>query len=461
MIGCGVEVGLQAEQLLSDYIQIDTSTHTGNEMAGLLFMKAKAEELGLYTFLQETAPAKGNLVIAALKEDLLPFQYYRSNHSNNSIVKNPPIILLSHVDVVSANSEDWKHQPFSGEMINGEIWGRGAIDAKQIGVTHLYTLFNLKSMRKKQPLIQLITSEEETGSKNGILQFLEKYGDYFKDAIVFNEGGGFPITLETTPFYLVETGQKGNASFTISIPAAKNKNPYLPSNEAEFKLLDIFETIRNFKLPDEKLPHSVKEMFKRISTELGLDWNEHDPKSFFLNLPTQWTRMFSAMSKTTFTVTVLNGGKRNSLYKGSYELEVDARPLPGTNQEEFQSFIQNEIQKVCPEAIIVWGDFHSGYDQRNTQSMIHILEKQLVKEVSSSSVVPFMTIGSNDGRHVIPYGATVIGYSPMTPRMTFDKVLPLVHGVDERIHVDDLHFGIEQLTAVLKTYIDSSIRKDD
>lgn len=445
-------MNLQAEQLLSKYIQIDTSTHTGNEMDGLLFMKARAEELGLFTFLQETAPSKGNLVIATLEEDLFPFQE-RNDDFTDKVKRNSPIVLLSHVDVVSANSKDWQHAPFSGDVVHGEIWGRGAIDAKQIGVTHLCTLHNLKDVDRSQPLIQLITSEEETGSENGLLRFLEKYGDYFKNAVVFNEGGGFPITLNANPFYLVETGQKGNASFTVSIPAAKNKNPYLPSNQAESELLDILDVIQNFKLPNERLPYSVKEMFKKISTELGLDWNENDPKSFFLNLPTQWFRMFSAMSKTTFTVTVLNGGKRNSLYKGAYELKVDARPLPGTNQEVFQSFIQDEIQKVCPQAIIAWGDFHPGYDQRDTQQMIDILESELVKDVSSSSVVPFMTIGSNDGRHVIPYGATVIGYSPMTPKMTFDKVLPLVHGVDERIHIDDLHFGIKQLTEALKSYI--------
>src|SRR6185437_5941734 len=97
---------------------------------------------------------------------------------------------------------------------------------------------------------------------------------------------------------------------------------------------------QHLKIPNEQLPHSVLEMFNQIALKMGVDWDETNPESLLIKLPTHLQRMFSAMTKTTFTPTVLNGGKRNELFKGSYELKVDARPLPNTNKSDFQSLIK-------------------------------------------------------------------------------------------------------------------------
>ena len=439
--------------LLSDYIQIDTSTSNGNEKKGLLYLQSLAKSYGLYTFYHETTSTKGNLIISIREEDLQPFNdavYDINNKHQGARFSNPPTVLLSHVDVVDAEEKDWTHHPFLGAIVDGEIWGRGAIDAKQIGISHLLAMKNLKGMSLKQPLIQIITSEEESGSENGLKRLLSDFPFLWDDATVWNEGGGFLIEIESKLFYLVETGQKGNMSFTVQLSPKKSTNPYLPSNEVDLLTFLIIDSLKNLQLPDEELPVSVVEMLTLIANELKIDISSKNYKSILKNIPTKYNRMFSAMLKSTFTLTKISGGRKNTESKGQYKLAFDARPLPGTKTSSLIKLVQETVKNIDPTAVVDWISTNGGYDLGISEEMRIRLEECLKLSGVNACVVPFMTIGSNDGRYFQPFKATVLGYCPMTPDITFDQIIQRVHGVNERISVKDLEFGIDQLTMVLE-----------
>ncbi|WOV88065.1 M20/M25/M40 family metallo-hydrolase [Sporosarcina oncorhynchi] len=450
-----------AATLLSKYIQIDTSTTSGNEKSGLLYMQMVAESFGLYTYYHETTVTKGNLIIALHKEDLLPFYnevYIKNYRKKGTPFSKEVMVLLSHVDVVDANADDWRYPPYSGEIIEGEIWGRGAIDAKQIGITHLLTMRNLKEMDSPISIIQVITSEEEYGSENGLKRLLSDYPFLWKGVTVWNEGGGFPIQVGDTFFYLVETGQKGNMSFTVTIPQKKSSNPYLPSNQTDIAAFRMVQALHTMKVENESIPASVSKMFSLMVKGMKSDASFDRYDDLIATLPEEHRRMFSAMTKTTFTVTAVHGGKRHPKLKGSYQLSVDVRPLPITKLADVKRVVEQTITDIEPEAIIDWVYESEGYDRELPESMRRILERQLqLGNVETAIVVPFMTIGSNDGKYFNDVQATVLGYCPMTTNMTFDRVLPLVHGVDERIGIVELEFGIQQLTAVFKNIIEESM----
>lgn len=441
--------------LLSEYIQIDTTASAGNEEKGLLFMKSLAEKNGLFTLFLPTGYQKGNLLIALCEEDLLPFTEDQAAPFHEWT--EPPIVLLSHVDVVSANAEDWEYPPFSGTIANGEIWGRGAIDAKQIGMTHLMAMINLKDTPLRYPVIQLITCEEETGSEKGLKEFLRQFPSLWENALVLNEGGGFPIEIRGKYFYLIETGQKGNASFTITTSSGNNKNPYLPSNESALNALKIAEKLHTFQLPGEQLSPSVHKMFASIAKESGIQNVSSEWQSVLSEFPLKYQRFFSALTKSTLTVTSFQGGKNRNELEGTYRLTVDARPLPHTNLNLFQEAVEQLISQYDAHATVEWHIPSQGYDQEIEETLCWLIEQALLNEQANILVVPFMTIGSNDGRYFQQAGAKVIGYCPMLPEMTFDKVLHLVHGVDERIAVKDFEFGIRQLTAILEQVNELSI----
>lgn len=438
--------------LLSQYIQIDTSTTFGNEKSGLLFLQRVAESFGLFTYFHETAPSKGNLIITLSKEDLQPFYkevYFKSDQRMATQFSKEVVVLLSHVDVVDANPEDWTYPPFSGEIVEDEVWGRGAIDAKQIGITHLLTMNNLKEMDSSISLIQIITSEEEYGSENGLKRLLQEYPFLWEGATIWNEGGGFPIHIEDKFFYLVETGQKGNMSFTVTVPPRISTNPYLPSNETEISTFQIIEALHRIQVSNEDIPSSVSKMFSLMSNEMKITSSFGHKAEFLDKIPRNYNRMFSAMMRTTFTVTSVNGGKRHKDLKGHYEISVDVRPLPNTELSTVKSLVEQTITQIEPAATIEWIYMSKGYDRELPENMRKLLEETLQKNVVGALVVPFMTIGSNDGKYFNELNARVLGYCPMTTEMTFDRVLPMVHGVDERIATKELKFGIQQLTAIL------------
>lgn len=439
--------------LLSDYIQINTSTSNGNEKKGLLYLQSLAKSFGLFTFYHETTSTKGNLIISIRDKDLLPFNdevYDINSMQQRTRFSKPPTVLLSHVDVVDAEEEDWTHHPFLGAIVDGEIWGRGAIDAKQIGISHLLTMKNLKDMKLNQPLIQIITSEEESGSENGLKRLLSDYPFLWNDASVWNEGGGFLIEIEGKLFYLVETGQKGNMSFTVQLSPKKSTNPYLPSSEVDLLTFLIIDSFKNLQLPNEVLPLSVVQMLTLIAKELRIDFSSHNYESIIKNIPTKYNRMFSAMVKSTFTLTKISGGRKNTESKGQYKISFDARPLPGTQTSKLINLVQETVKNIDPTAVIDWISTNGGYDQGISEEMRVRLEECLKLSGVNACVVPFMTIGSNDGRYFQPLNATVLGYCPMTPEITFDQIIKRVHGVNERISVKDLEFGIDQLTKVLE-----------
>lgn len=414
----------EATGYLQQLIRIDTSKPEGNELEALQFLKELAESNGLHTKVQITAPGRGNIIISR-----------KSRFSKN------PIILLSHVDVVPAQPEDWKVPPFSGKIIGEEIWGRGTVDTKQLTITHLMILIlqQRQQIHIKRPVLMVATSDEETGSRFGILALVEKYPRLFHGALVFNEGGGFPIVVGDTPYYLIEMGQKGVAKVTITVPQQPSSNPYMPNSLAIHTASQIIERIQHLQ-PIGLLPDATQALLETI----GKDRNVLSPSHL---------RMVKAMSGTTVSVTRWQGGRKHPETKGDVILTVDCRPVPGVTKQDIERVFHDLVQGTTAQFTI--DQFSEGYETKLDEHIHALIQTALEKELPHAIAVPFLSIGGSDGRYVAPNGGQVIGYCPVLPDLTYDKAIQLVHGVNERFPLESLRFGIENMWHIINELVRS------
>lgn len=421
----------EATKYLSELIQIDTSNPPGNEMEAIHYLENIAEQNGLCVKVQETAVNRGNIIISC------------------EPAYHQPIILLSHVDVVPAQAEDWEVPPFSGKIMNEALWGRGTIDAKQLTITHLMTLILLKrnDVQLSKSLIMVATSDEENGSEFGLLSLLKQDTTLFKNATVFNEGGGFPVVINENKYYLVEMGQKGTAHIRLTFPGEQALNPYMPNNSSIQDAVQVIDRFLHHSI-EEPIPQVTTAMFQKISNDLGIE-KPHDHtqsfERFFVHIPDHLKNMFQSMTKTTFALTKWQGGRKHN---GDTVIDIDCRPLPHVDENVLQTYVENILAGIDVKAEIV--SFSQGFETNINESMLNVLEEELQKDIHDAKVVPFMTIGANDARHLLPYRSQVYGYCPMLPNMTFDKVIKMVHGVNEKIPLASFIFGIKNMYYILE-----------
>jgi acetylornithine deacetylase/succinyl-diaminopimelate desuccinylase-like protein len=422
-------VKVMAAEYLSELIQIDTSKR--NEMVAVNWLKNKAEQHGVFTFVQTTADNRGNIIIS-LKPD-----YHQ------------PIVLLSHLDVVPAKEEDWEIPPFSGAIINDVIWGRGTIDTKQLTITHLLVLILIKEYRlnPQHDVILIATSDEENGSQFGLLALLNQYATLFNGSIVFNEGGGFPILIGDQAYYLCEMGQKGRAVIKISAQQEQIENPYLPNNSS---LKTMTKTIERFQSTNliEQVPAISQLLMKTIVKQLNIT-DKITSDLFLEHIPVHLRSLFKAMTKSTFSITRWSGGRKHPTLSGNSEIYIDCRTLPSVTYDSLQHFLAIIVKDLPVQVEIL--EFSQGYEMGIKPKDLLLFETILKNKLPNAKILPFLSIGGSDSRHLYRLDTQVYGYCPMLPDMTFDRVIKMVHGPNESLPLDSLLFGIQNMVDIVTT----------
>lgn len=411
--------------LLKDLVRINTTNPPGNEAALLHYLEEILDREGISYVHQETAPGRGNL--------LAWFPAFGE-------AKKPPLILLSHIDVVAAQAEQWDYPPFEAQEVDGYIYGRGTVDTKQLTVMELEAFLSLKDSGAAlcRDVYFLATGDEESGSTYGLKWFLfheitvngrtMSGMELFRDSDVISEGGGFPIVTQGKEFYLCETGQKSCGTVEFTVKARHAKGVFFGSGDGMERAMGLVQDIGSRKLDGKELD-TVKTFEKKLT---GAELSPMMEKILF------------AMKHNTLTVTMISGRNVNEV-----KVTCDVRLIPGFGREYLIEVLDELAQKWdCEYEIIALG---KGYESSPDGSFLKILEEAtlevLGKSKSEAEILPFVSMGSSDGHLLVDSGARVHGYSPVYSwDMTFDTTLPMVHGVNERIHKDSVVFGCRVLT---------------
>ena len=427
----------EATDLLSKYIQINTTNPPGNEIEAAKMLKEKFLTDGIPATTWE--PIKGRGIVAARLRGI-------GKH-------NKSIILLSHMDVVPANPKEWQVSPFSGAVKSGEIWGRGAIDDKGPGVIELMAMLAIKraGILLNRDVLFVATGDEEEGGKSGAGWFVDHEANVFADSgFLLNEGGGIRSLADNKhKAYVVSVTEKTPLWLKLSAngPAGHASDP--PAETAVTRLVRALDKLSEYKTPVHvvgpvqdyyhtmaMLDHGPKQQLDLVA---ALKDSEFAKK--FLSDPAQNARV-----RDTITPTVLSASSKTNVISETAYAEIDCRLLPGSDPKAVISDIKKNIgdDTIKIDTIL---NFPPVSSPSHSQLMTAI--EALARIHDQASVVPSMVVGFTDSHYFRQKKIVSYGFIPF-------EVVPAqgkgVHGINERIGVTELADGIKRMVELLKIF---------
>ena len=429
----------ETTRLLQDLLRIDTTNPPGNESPCIDFIARTLAAEGIESTVIESAPGRGNLV-ARLKGD----------------GTLPPILIFGHVDVVPAEADKWQRPPFSGDLQDGIIWGRGATDMKHMVAMEMMTLMQLKrdGVGLKRDVIFMANADEETGGVMGAGFMVQNHPDLIRAEYALTEGGASSIELEGRSFFVCSTGEKGSARFTLrgSGRPGHASQPHL--DNAILPLAIALQRIIQTPLPlhitqttraqIEALASGVSEGTADMLRAL-LDPKTHSDALAELPLAEPVKRRLNASFRNTATPTILQAGSKINVIPAEAIAQVDCRVLPGTTPES----IAAEVRAVVGDRVDVeFGRFNQGQEADPASPLLETIKRCVAARVPGSIVVPGLIAGGTDARHVNKLGIKTYGFIPA--RYEGPNMTGLAHAHDERISVANLMFGAQVIYDVVR-----------
>ncbi len=436
------EVTEEAVRYLQALLRINTTNPPGNEKAAADYLAEILSTEGYEPIVLESAPGRGNVVA----------RYRGSGES-------PPLLLLSHLDVVPVEPAYWEHDPFGGEIVDGMIWGRGALDMKSIVVMQLMTMLLLA--RGKVPLARDVifaaTADEEMGGKYGAGFLVNHHLDLIRAEHALSEFGGFPIELGRRRIYLCQVAEKGICWVRMRAQGKPGHGSTPHRDNAVVKLAEGVARLGRADLPFHRT-EAVAEMFQGMARGLGgvrgtalrLLLNPF-LSSIVLDLLIRDPRLsgyFRALLHNTVSPTVLRAGGKTNVIPSQAEAELDGRLLPGQDLEQFLAEVRAVVGPGFEFEPI---EVAPPVETTSRTPLFEAMAKGLRRHDPGAAVVPMMMVGGTDAKHLARAGIPCYGFSPMRlpPDMDF---LRMAHGHNERIPVDALAFGVQVLYEVVTDF---------
>jgi acetylornithine deacetylase/succinyl-diaminopimelate desuccinylase-like protein len=432
----------EAVQNLSQYLKVDTSNPPGKEMAGARVLQQILEREGFPTTLLGPQPDRGNLICTMKgKEGLLP------------------LILLHHIDVVPAEADKWKHPPYSGAVLEGEIWGRGAQDCKSLGIIELMALLLLKreGFQPKRDIVYLATADEETGGKWGVGWLFENHPQLMKAEYVINEGGGVGMLVGRKNVYTCQTAEKGICWLKLTFKGKPGHGSVPHGDNCVVKMAKAIERISAYRSPLRR--NRTTDLFIK-----GIAEEQPFPRSWFVRqllnpllsqkvekrIPDPGFKgMAGAILRNTFVPTVVQGGQKVNVIPSECFCQVDCRILPGVTPERIKEEVHHLLFDLRDYEIEVLQTSPAS-ESPSENPLYRALEKALKDLDTKAKMIPTMLTGATDSRFFRDQGAVAYGFQPMMPMDNLAEYMSRVHGHNERISVEDLLFGTRVLYQVLR-----------
>ncbi len=417
------EIEQKAITLLQDLIQINTTNELGNEIEAAKYIRNFLMEKGIDSEIVYSPSGRANLI---------------SKIKAGTTAQKESIILLSHLDVVSANEEEWVHHPFSGEIEGGTLWGRGTLDTKQLTAMHLLAFIQLNESRMllNRDIYFIASADEENGSKEGMEYLASEQPDLFKGAIVLSEGGGFTYKdQEGQEYMLFASGEKGTVQVRIVAEGEGGHAGSPPENQAIYHLADALEALVSnpFLNSDDQLTRHFHHVF---TSELELN-----PDSFLAQL-------FKYMKKPTVQVDLIDIGDKINVVPYLAEAVVEMRLLPYQTESDAYQLLEELLSPFNVRWKVEF--FQSGYVNELNSEIMECFKSKARELNFNGEWVPFTALGKTDGRFISRLAHQIYGLSPvLTP---FVEVLKRVHNKDENLEIDSYLFGVELVKNVLEEF---------
>lgn len=428
-------IGQEAVHLLSQYLQLDTINPPGNEHRASLFVGRILKREGIPYRIFESAPGRSNI-----------YARLRGNGEKR------PLILLSHSDVVPVDREFWSVDPLSGLIKDGYIWGRGALDMKNLGIAELAVFLTLHRSRfpLKRDVILLVTADEEAGGEMGAGWFVRHHPELVRDAeFLINESGKgkmendtliFSVDItEKTPCWLRlrATGEPGHGSrpkFNSSINRLVRALNRLLDYTPPVKVTPPVDLYFKGLAPLQKGERQVK--FADVTTAVR-------DRTFLTEL--NHSSQHAAVLRNTISVTMLQGSSKINIIPQTATAELDCRLLPGESSDRFIVELRRVIDDdgIAIEPVLTFDNTASPFDTE----LVDAVRDVVARYHGRTQVIPNVLVGFTDSHFFRELGIHCYGFSPF---IIPDEDLRGIHGNDERISIENMQRGPKMLYEVLE-----------
>jgi len=425
-------------------LRIDTTNPPGNERPAADYLAAVLANEGIEHRIIESKPSRASLVAR------LP-----------GTGKKGPLLLNGHLDVVPVEPARWTHPPFEAVEADGCIWGRGAIDMKNMVTMGLMCLVLAKrtGLRLERDLIFAAVADEEAGSHEGALHLVEEHPELVRAEYVLNEVGGHTLTMGDTRFYPIQVSEKGICWFEMTVEGEPGHGSMPRPDNSVVRLARALERLGSTRLPQHVTP--VVEGFLR-TLAAGAPFPQRKLLPLVLVPGLAGTLLsalekqnleqaigINAMLRNTASPTMLEAGKKVNVIPSRATARVDGRIVPGQTLEQYLA----EVQRVVgPDVRINVLDHHDGTVFDAATPLYDTITRVLARRDPGGVAVPYMIPGFTDSFAYARLGATCYGFSPVRlgPELNFTR---MYHGHDERIPVDGFRWGVRTLWEVVSEFV--------
>lgn len=433
------EVTELLQQLIRNACVNDGTTESGQERRSVDTLRSYLESTPLDLEVYEPEPGRASLVgrIEGRRKDA------------------PTLLLMGHTDVVPVSADRWRHDPFGGELIDGHVWGRGAVDMLNLTASMAVAVKRLADAgwSPEGTLIYLAVADEEALGEHGARHLVERERDSVMADYVITEAGGFPIPMPEGLRLPVIVGEKGTywSRLTIRGTPGHGSQPYKTDN-AVVTAAEVVRRLHEFR-PETQ----IHDVFRRFLEGLGLPEDMTAPllspetlADALEALPLAMARQFHACTHTTLSPNVLHGGTKLNTIPDEVTLEVDIRTLPGQSNEDAGNVLLEALGDLADRVEIKVVEADEATASPIDTPLWDTLGRVTEAFYEGSAIVPYLTVGATDARFFRQAGGVAYGYGLFSQKLSFEDYGVMFHGDDERIDVESLALSTALWDAVAR-----------
>jgi acetylornithine deacetylase/succinyl-diaminopimelate desuccinylase-like protein len=444
------EIQEEVTDFLSGLIRINTTNPPGNETAATKYVAKNLEKDGFKCELFESAPGRGSVVTRL-----------------RGTGKKPSLLLLSHLDVVAANPKEWSEDPFGGRVKDGFVWGRGALDMKGMTAIEVMALKLLKrnNVKLKGDVILAATADEEKGGDAGAGWLVKNHLNKVKAEYVLNEGGGMAISANGNMVYTVQTAEKGIYWFRVkakgkpghgSVPGGAD-NAIMRMNNVVDRLgkyrakITLISTVKQYLM---QIAEADKHLHSYLVEILGNPEEADQQLDKLAQHDNYLAEEIRARLRMTVTPTMIHGGVKENIIPSECEAVFDCRVLPGQSPPQAMNEIKALLKDVGLDKLEFETIQANDPSESSLKTPLYELIVKVMKEFEPTcSVAPVMLTGGTDSRFFRSIGSISYGFHPVRPETSYSEMQKTIHGIDERISMENLVLGTSILYNIIERFM--------
>ncbi len=419
-------------ELLQGLLRLDTVNPPGNETQAAELLRGYLARSGVESQLVAKVPERANVVARLSGGD------------------GPTLALIAHTDTVVADHGEWQRDPWSGDLVDGEVWGRGALDMKGhvAAAAVAFATLAREGFRPSGDLILALTADEEVGLDFGTSWLAREHGELVRCDFSLNEGGGERCVFGGRPYYLCGVGEKMTAAFRVRVNG-RSGHASVPSiaDNALVKAARYLEALGRYEPPKLLLPQ-VRQFLEEVLGEVP---PLEDALERARRLSPLAAELVEPLLSLTLSPTMIEASERRNVIPAKCTITVDCRLLPGQTPASVEPLLRAALGDGDWELEWIPEDHVGGTSSSVDTPLWRALETWVERVEPGARLVPLIAAGFTDSHYLRDAFDTVAyGFFPLKA-MDVELAARLIHSADERIAVDDLELGVDVFRHVVTT----------